>query len=163
MISPKMAICLWFDDQAEEAANYYCNIFENAHIGKISRFSSAGFEHHQKEEGSVMTIEFNIQGMDFLGLNGGKYFTFNEASSIVVYCESQEEIDYLWVKLTDGGQEQPCGWLKDRFGVSWQIVPGILDEFLTSDDLSIRERVTNAVFKMKKPVIDEILKAGNQV
>ncbi len=159
MIRQKMAICLWFDDQAEAAANYYCSIFQNSSVNKVSKYGHEGYEHHQKEAGTVMTIEFSINGMDFVGLNGGKQFAFNEAASIAVYCESQEEIDHIWSKLTDGGHEQPCGWLKDRFGVSWQIIPTILVKLLSGENNILTDRVTNAVLKMKKPIIADIIKA----
>lgn len=161
MDNQKMTICLWFDDQAEEAALYYKGIFNNFSIGRISRYGKEGFEHHQKQEGSLMTIEFSINGMNFLGLNGGNRFSFNEATSLMVHCDTQDEIDHLWEKLTHGGQEGPCGWLKDRFGVSWQIVPNVFTEILACGDQERIERVTGAFLKMKKPFINDILQSFN--
>ncbi len=154
------SICLWFDKQAEEAARFYNTVFENSSIGKIARYGKEGFEFHQMPEGTVMTIEFTINGISFVGLNGGPIFKFNEAISIMVNCDTQEEIDHYWSALTaDGGQEGPCGWLKDKFGVSWQIAPTILSELLTSDDASKVQRVTKAYMQMKKFDIQKLLDA----
>src|SRR5256885_5216813 len=121
----RIAPCLWFDNQAEEAARFYVSIFKNSSLGAIARYGKAGFEVHRRPEGSVMTVAFTLDGQDFLGLNGGSLFKFNEAVSLMVRCESQAEIDYYWDKLGEGGggTPGPCGWLKDRFGLSWQIVP----------------------------------------
>jgi len=159
MADQKMTICLWFDDRAEEAALFYSAIFRDSSIGKISRYSKEGFEFHRKPEGAVMTIEFSLNGMNFLGLNGGPAFRFSEAVSVVVHCDNQEEIDYYWEKLTEGGEEGPCGWLKDKFGVSWQIVPRILSDLLASEDREKVSRVTNAFFQMKKFEIVKLLNA----
>lgn len=145
-----MTICLWFDDQAEQAANHYLTIFNDASIGKISRYGKAGFEFHKKPVGTVMTIEFTLNGMNFLGLNGGLRFKFNESVSVVVYCDTQKDIDYYWEKLTEGGEEGPCGWLKDKFGVSWQIVPSILPVYMADKDSVKSQRVAAAYLQMQK-------------
>lgn len=146
----QMAICLWYDTQAEEAARFYTSVFKNSQLGKISRYGKEGFEFHHKQAGMVMMVEFSINGMQFTALNGGPEFKFNEAVSVMVYCENQEEIDKYWQKLTEGGQEGPCGWLKDKFGVSWQIVPTVLPKMLADPDASKAGRVTNAFMRMKK-------------
>lgn len=145
-----MTICLWYDDQAEMAANHYVSIFNDGKLGRISRYGKEGFEIHQKPEGTVMTVEFSLNGMKFMALNGGPVFKFNEAMSIVIYCETQTEIDYYWEKLTEGGEEGPCGWLKDKFGVSWQIVPSILPAYLADEDSTKSQRVTAAYLQMQK-------------
>ncbi len=153
-------VCLWFDNQAEEAAKFYNSVFENSSIGKITRYGKEGFEMHKMPEGMVMTIEFTINGMQFVGLNGGPIFKFNEAISIMLNCDTQEEIDKYWSALTaDGGQEGPCGWLKDKFGISWQIAPTVLAELLSSDDKARVQRVTKAYLKMRKFDIQSLLKA----
>ena len=145
-----MTICLWYNNEAEQAVNLYTGVFNDSSVGRISRYGKEGFEYHQKPEGTVMTIEFALNGMNFLALNGGPQFKFNEAASVVVQCETQEEIDYYWDKLSEGGEEGPCGWLKDRFGLSWQIVPEILNEYMT-DNNSVRvAQVTEAYLQMKK-------------
>jgi predicted 3-demethylubiquinone-9 3-methyltransferase (glyoxalase superfamily) len=151
MKTTEMTICLWYNDQAEEAVNLYKSIFEDFKIGKISRFGKEGFEYHHKPEGSVMTIDFNLNQMNFLALNGGPNFKFNEAISIIVNCESQAEIDHYWGKLTEnGGEEGPCGWLKDKFGLSWQINPTVLSKYMTDEDFERRSRVEKLMFQMKK-------------
>src|SRR5262245_21480115 len=124
----KIAPCLWFDDQAEEAANFYTSIFKNSKIINISRYGKEGFEIHGRPAGSVMTVAFELDGQKFTALNGGPVFKFNEAVSFQVSCQSQEEVDYFWGKLSEGGDKnaQQCGWLKDKYGVSWQIVPTVL-------------------------------------
>lgn len=153
-------VCLWFDNQAEEAAKFYNSVFENSSIGKITRYGKEGFEMHKMPEGMVMTIEFTINGMQFVGLNGGPIFKFNEAISIMLNCDTQEEIDKYWSALTaDGGQEGPCGWLKDKFGISWQIAPTVLAELLSSDDKARVQRVTKAYLKMRKFDIQSLLEA----
>ena len=126
----KLAPCLWFDTQAEEAANFYCSIFKDSKIGKISRYTNAGQEHHRKQPGSVMVVEFELEGQRFIALNGGPQFKFSEAMSFQVNCDDQEEIDHFWSKLGKGGQEGPCGWLKDKYGLSWQVVPTALPQML---------------------------------
>lgn len=146
----KITPCLWFDSQAEEAANFYVFIFENSRILRTARYGKEGHEIHGKEAGSVMTVEFAIDGQRFVALNGGPHFKFNEAVSFQVHCETQQEIDYFWSKLTQGGEEGPCGWLKDKFGLSWQIVPAALPDMLMDTDSAKSQRVTKAFLQMKK-------------
>ena len=152
-----MTICLWFDNQAEEAAKFYTSIFRNSKIESISRYGKEGFEIHGMKEGTVMTVNFVINGQSFTALNGGPIFTFNEAVSLQVFCDSQEEIDYYWDLLTEEGEEGQCGWLKDRYGLSWQVIPTILSELMS--DTARSGRVTNAFLKMKKLDIDILRKA----
>lgn len=140
--------CLWFDNQAEEAAKYYTSIFKNSKIDNISYYTKEGFEIHGQKEGSVLTVAFRINGQPFTALNGGPLFRFNESVSFQVFCETQDEIDFYWNNLTNGGEEGQCGWLKDKFGVSWQIVPAILPKLL--GDPAKAGRVTNAFLQMKK-------------
>jgi predicted 3-demethylubiquinone-9 3-methyltransferase (glyoxalase superfamily) len=154
-----ITICLWYNDQAEEAAFFYTSIFNDSSIGKISRYGKEGFEIHQKPEGTVMTIEFKLNGMNFIGLNGGPQFKFNEAISVVVTCDTQEEIDYYWENLSKDGEKGSCGWLKDKFGVSWQIVPSILSKLLAGEDKAKAQRVTNAFLQMKKFDIEKLVNA----
>jgi predicted 3-demethylubiquinone-9 3-methyltransferase (glyoxalase superfamily) len=148
----RIAPCLWFDDQAEQAAEYYTSIFPNSRTLAVSRFSEAGQEIHGRPPGSVMTVDFELDGQRFTALNGGPVFTFNEAISLMVKCETQDEIDYYWGKLTAGGDEaaQQCGWLKDKFGVSWQVVPTVLDRMMTDRDPAKAARATEAMLQMKK-------------
>lgn len=149
--------CLWFENQAEEAARFYTSIFKNSKIDHISRYGKEGYEIHHQKEGTVMTVAFHINGQPFTALNGGPEFKFNEAVSFQVLCETQEEIDFYWNKLTEGGSEVQCGWLKDKFGLSWQIVPTVLSELLS--DPARAGRVTNAFLKMKKFDIEKLKKA----
>jgi predicted 3-demethylubiquinone-9 3-methyltransferase (glyoxalase superfamily) len=151
-----ITICLWFDDQAEAAANFYTSVFRNSDIDSVSRYGNEGFEIHGKKAGSVMSVNFTINGQPFSALNGGPIFKFNEAVSFQVFCETQEEIDFYWDKLTDGGEEVQCGWLKDRYGVSWQIIPTVLSELLSDPEKS--EKVTKAFLQMKKFDIKELMK-----
>ena len=153
--------CLWFDDQGEEAAKFYCGIFKNAKITKIARYGEAGKEIHGRPAGSVMTVEFELDGQSFTALNGGPIFKFNEAISLQVNCETQEEVDYYWEKLSAGGDKnaQQCGWLKDKYGVSWQIVPGVLVEMITDPDSAKSQRVMGAMLQMKKIDIDGLRRA----
>ena len=148
----KITSNLWFDNQAEEAANYYVSIFNNSHIGKITRYEKEGYEIHRMPEGTVMTVEFTIEGQQFVGLNGGPVFKFNESISFIVNCETQQEVDYYWEKLTQGGdvKSQQCGWLKDKFGVSWQVVPGRLNEMFEDEDREKAQRVMRVMLQMKK-------------
>lgn len=146
----KISHCLWFDNQAEEAANFYVSIFENARLGRVNRYGREGFEIHGKPEGSVMVVEFELNGQSYIALNGGPQFQFNESFSIVVNCETQEEIDYYWKRLSEGGEEGPCGWLKDKYGLSWQVVPTILGEMLSDPDHAKSQRVTRAFMQMSK-------------
>lgn len=152
---------LWFDTQAEDAANFYTSIFKNSRIGKIARYGKEGFEVHHMPEGSVMTIEFWLDGQKFLGLNGGPIFKFNEAISFVINCASQEEVDYYWDKLSEGGdpKSQVCGWLKDKFGLSWQVVPTEMGELLSNPDREKAGRAMQAMLKMKKLDIGALKKA----
>ncbi len=149
-IKQKIAACLWFDTQAEEAAKFYTAIFENSRIKRVSRYGKAGREVHGKEAGSVMVVEFEIEGQTFTALNGGPHFKFNEAVSLQVFCETQDEIDYFWSKLSQGGEEGPCGWLKDKYGLSWQVVPSALPQMMADADGAKTDRIMNAVLKMKK-------------
>jgi predicted 3-demethylubiquinone-9 3-methyltransferase (glyoxalase superfamily) len=147
----KLTPCLWFDTQAEDAAKFYVGIFKNSRINSVSRFPDTGKEIHGKEAGSVMVVEFEIEGLTFTALNGGPQFTFDEAVSFQVVCETQAEVDDYWSKLTaDGGAEGPCGWLKDKFKLSWQVVPSIVPKLMTSGDAEGAKRVMNAFMKMKK-------------
>jgi predicted 3-demethylubiquinone-9 3-methyltransferase (glyoxalase superfamily) len=143
--------CLWFDSQAEEAANFYCSVFKNSKITAVSRFPDAGQEIHKKPVGSVMVVAFELDGQRFTALNGGPQFKFDEAVSFQVPCETQAEIDHYWNALTkDGGQEGPCGWLKDKFGLSWQIVPEAIPQMMSDPDARKSARVMNAFMTMKK-------------
>jgi predicted 3-demethylubiquinone-9 3-methyltransferase (glyoxalase superfamily) len=157
----KITPCLWFDNQAEEAARFYTSIFKNSRIGRIARYGKAGFEVHGRPEGTVMTVEFEINGQTFTALNGGPVFKFNEAISLQVYCETQEEVDHYWEKLSEGGDEkaQQCGWLKDKYGVSWQIVPTALVRMLAGKDSRTSDSVMTAVLQMKKPDIARLEQA----
>jgi predicted 3-demethylubiquinone-9 3-methyltransferase (glyoxalase superfamily) len=148
----KISPCLWFDNQAEDAAKFYTGIFKNSKITLISRYGEAGKEIHGRPPGSVMTVAFELDGQTFTALNGGPVFKFNEAISLQVNCATQEEVDHFWVKLSAGGDPnaQQCGWLKDKFGVSWQIVPTVLPEMLTDRDQEKSQRVMTAMLQMKK-------------
>jgi predicted 3-demethylubiquinone-9 3-methyltransferase (glyoxalase superfamily) len=152
--------CLWFDTQAEAAANHYASIFENSKVGNISRYGKEGQDVHGKPPGSVMTVEFAIDGVNFLALNGGPQFKFSEAVSFQVLCETQAEVDYFWSRLAEGGEEGPCGWLKDKFGLSWQIVPEVLPKLLKDGSAEKAGRVMNAMLKMKKIDIAGLQKAA---
>ena len=154
----KITTFLWFDNNAEEAANFYVSIFKNSRILTTSRYTEAG----PGPAGSVMTIAFELDGQQFTALNGGPQFKFNEAVSQVVHCDSQEEVDYFWSKLTaDGGQESQCGWLKDKFGMSWQIVPEALMTLLQDSDESKVKRVIQVLMQMKKLDIKKLESAAN--
>jgi predicted 3-demethylubiquinone-9 3-methyltransferase (glyoxalase superfamily) len=152
----KITPCLWFDTQAEEAMNFYVGIFKNSKVLNVSRYP----EGSPAPAGSVMMVKFELDGQEFLGLNGGPTFKFTEAISLVVNCTSQEEVDYFWEKLTDGGNEVQCGWLKDKYGLSWQITPTILPELMTSEDPKQNERVMQAMMKMVKIDIETIKRAA---
>jgi predicted 3-demethylubiquinone-9 3-methyltransferase (glyoxalase superfamily) len=160
----KITPCLWFDSNAEEAVNFYTEIFKNSKIGKVSRYGEAGYEIHEKPAGTVLTIEFELNGQAFTALNGGSIFKFNEAISFQVGCESQEEVDYFWLKLSQGGdaKAQQCGWLKDKFGVSWQIIPTALGEMLQSKDAKKSESVMKALLQMRKIDIKTLRQAYEQ-
>ena len=161
IIKQRITNCFWFDSEAEEAAVHYTSIFKNSGIGAITRYRKEGFEFHKKQEGSVMTISFNLDGQEFMGLNGGPQFKFNEAMSLVVNCETQDEIDHYWYKLSEGGEESYCGWLKDKFGVSWQIVATGWIEMLNNPDKEKTKRVTEALFQMRKPELAILEQAFN--
>ena len=156
--------CLWFDNQAEEAANFYASIFKNSKIGNITRYGEEGYEIHKMPAGTVMTVEFQLEGHDFVALNGGPVFKFNEAISFQVHCKTQEEVDHYWEKLTKGGDKnaQQCGWLKDKYGVSWQIVPTVLREMLHDKDAAKSQRVVKALLQMKKLDIKRLKQAYEQ-
>lgn len=157
----KITPFLWFDNQAEEAAKFYTSIFKNSKIKNGAEYSESAGEMSEKPAGSVMTVHFELDGMEFVALNGGPFFKFTEAISFVIDCKDQEEVDYYWEKLlADGGEESQCGWLKDKFGVSWQVVPRILNELLTDEDRQKAERVTQCMLKMKKIVIADLEKAA---
>jgi len=141
---------LWFDDNAEEAVKFYVSIFENSRMGSAARYDDEGARASGRPQGSVMTVPFELDGQHFTALNGGPHFKFTEAISFVVHCDSQKEVDHFWDKLTAGGQEVQCGWLKDKFGVSWQVVPGVLMEMLQDKDPEKSRRVMAAMLTMKK-------------
>jgi len=154
----KMTICLWFDKQGEEAAKFYTSIFKNSSIGSISRYGKEGFEFHGMPEGTALVVSFKLNDMNFSALNGGPQFKFNESMSIVVSCDTQEEIDHYWNSLSaDGGQEGQCGWLKDKYGISWQIIPSILGSLMS--DPTKASRVTMAFMQMKKMDIEKLINA----
>src|ERR1700676_1227740 len=157
MKTQKMSICLWFNTQAEEAATFYTSIFKNSTISSVSRYGKEGFEFHKMPEGTALVVNFRINDLDIMALNGGPMFKFTEAISIVVNCETQDEIDYLWEGLTKGGEENQCGWLKDRYGVSWQIVRAILTRLMSDPERS--QRVMKAFLLMKKFDIEKLLQA----
>jgi predicted 3-demethylubiquinone-9 3-methyltransferase (glyoxalase superfamily) len=158
-ITQRITPFLWFDTQAEEAASLYVSIFKNSRIKGLARYDGDAAQAAGRPKGSVMTVQFELDGQDFVALNGGPVFKFTEAISFVVNCESQDEIDHFWQKLSAGGQEVECGWLKDKFGVSWQIVPTILGEMLQDQDPEKSKRVMAALMKMKKLDIAGLRKA----
>jgi predicted 3-demethylubiquinone-9 3-methyltransferase (glyoxalase superfamily) len=157
----KITPCLWFDDQAEEAAKFYTAIFHNSQITRITRYGEAGHEVHGRPAGTVMAVAFELDGHAFTALNGGPMFKFNEAISFQVSCETQEEVDYYWEKLSEGGERnaQQCGWLKDKYGASWQVVPNVLLEMLADPDSEKSERVMKSMLQMKKIDIEELKRA----
>jgi predicted 3-demethylubiquinone-9 3-methyltransferase (glyoxalase superfamily) len=157
----KISPCLWFDDQGEEAARFYTGIFPNSKIVNVSRYGEAGREIHGKAPGTVMTVAFVLDGQAFTALNGGPIFKFNEAISLQVSCENQAEVDHYWDKLSQGGdpQAQQCGWLKDKYGVSWQVVPRVLPEMLTDPNPEKSQRVMTALLQMKKLDIEKLKRA----
>ena len=152
--------CLWFDKQGDEAANFYVSVFPDSKIVAKTYYPKEGVEVHKQEEGSVLTVLFDINNQRFLALNAGPAFTFNEAVSFQILCETQEEIDYYWEKLTEGGSEGECGWLKDKFGVSWQVAPAMMEELL--QDPETRGPVMKAFMQMKKFDIATIKKAAGK-
>lgn len=151
-LSPRIQPCLWFDTQAEEAVHFYTGIFPDSRLGAIARYSEAGHEQHGKPPGSVMTVSFELDDQPFLALNGGPHFRFNEALSLMVLCETQDEIDHYWNALSQGGDPaaQQCGWLKDRYGLSWQITPAVFADWISSPDRAAVERYMSAMMTMKK-------------
>ena len=153
--------CLWYDDQAEAAAGFYTAIFKNSKIANVSRYGEAGREVHGKPAGTVLTVAFELDGQTFTALNGGPVFKFNEAISFQINCETQEEVDYYWDQLSKGGDEkaQQCGWLKDKYGVSWQVVPRLLVEMISDPDPEKSGRVMEAMLQMKKLDIDGLKRA----
>ncbi len=155
----KIAPFLWFDNHAEDAVKFYVSIFRNSKIGSITRYEEEAAKASGRPKGSVMTVAFELAGQEFVALNGGPLFKFSEAISFVVNCETQEEVDHFWEKLSAGGQEVQCGWLKDRFGVSWQVVPTVLGEMLQDKDREKSKRVMAAMLKMKKINIEALKKA----
>jgi len=166
-ISKRITPCLWFDHEAEEAASFYVSVFKNSHITAITRYSEAGQQVHRRPPGSVMVVAFELDGQPFTALNGGPVFTFNEAISLQVNCDTQEEIDYYWDKLSKGGdpKAQQCGWLKDRFGLSWQVVPARMAEYMKDAESAGAKRAMEAMLGMKKldiPALDRAV-AGEHV
>jgi predicted 3-demethylubiquinone-9 3-methyltransferase (glyoxalase superfamily) len=162
-ITQRITPCLWFDDQAEEAAKYYIGIFKNSKIGKITHYGEAGRETHKRPAGSVLTVAFELDGVQFTALNGGPLFKFNEAVSFQIICKDQKEVDYYWEKLTPGGDPsaQVCGWLKDKFGLSWQVVPSIMPDLVGDPNSEGSQRAMAAMMKMKKLDIAELERAYN--
>src|SRR5947208_7439609 len=153
----KITPFLWFDDQAEQAAKFYTSVFKNSKVDRILRYDEASAKAAGRPAGSVLTVEFEIEGQKFVALNGGPQFKFNESVSFVVNCKTQEEVDYLWDKLTaDSGQESQCGWLKDKFGVSWQVTPTVLIDMLHDKDAEKSERVMKAMLQMQKINIEKL-------
>ena len=155
----KITPCLWFDDKAEEAAKFYVSIFKKSKLGPITRYGEAGAKVSGRPKGSVMTVTFEIGGQEFVALNGGPIFKFTEAISFMVKCQTQKEIDEMWEKLSQGGEEGQCGWLKDRYGLSWQIVVPAWDAMLRDKDPRKTERVMTAILKMTKPDMKRIQQA----
>ena len=158
-ITQRITPFLWFNDQAEEAAKFYTSIFKNSKIGKISRYDEEVAKPTGRPPGSVMTVEFELEGQKFVALNGGPMFKFTEAISFVVNCETQEEVDYFWSKLSEGGEESRCGWLSDKFGLSWQITPVVLMEMLADKDTAKAKRAMHAMLQMDKIDIPTLKKA----
>jgi predicted 3-demethylubiquinone-9 3-methyltransferase (glyoxalase superfamily) len=158
----KITPCLWFDHQAEEAVNFYVSIFKNSKIASMTRYGEAGAKVSGRPKGSVMTVTFEIEGQEFVALNGGPHFTFSEAISLMVKCDTQKEIDEMWEKLSQGGEKGQCGWLKDKYGLSWQIVSPVWDEMLRDKDVKKSERVMKAILQMTKPDIKTLKQAYEQ-
>lgn len=153
----KISPCLWFDGKAEEAAKFYVSIFPNSRIVHTSHYGEVGQEQHGQKPGSVMTVAFELEGQSFLGLNAGPLFKFNESVSFIIYCETQAEVDRYWSALTaGGGEEGPCGWLKDKFGLSWQVIPSALGRYLGDPDRSKANRVMQAMMQVRKIVIADL-------
>lgn len=157
-ITHKITPCLWFDDQAEQAAEFYIAIFSNSKITNVSRYGEEGHDIHGKPAGTVMAVAFELNGQSFTALNGGPAFKFNEAVSFQINCETQAEVDHYWSKLSEGGDEnaQQCGWLKDKYGLSWQVIPTLLPKLLSDPDPEKSQRAMAAMLKMKKIIISEL-------
>lgn len=155
----KITPFLWFNDNAEEAVNFYLSIFKNSKMGSISRYDKAAAKASGRPEGSVMVASFQIEGQEFTALNGGPHFKFTEAVSFVVSCETQEEVDHYWEKLSEGGEESQCGWLKDKYGLSWQVVPTVLSQLLQHKDAQKSQRAMQALMQMKKIIIADLQNA----
>jgi predicted 3-demethylubiquinone-9 3-methyltransferase (glyoxalase superfamily) len=160
-LTKRIAPCLWFDDQAEQAAAFYVSVFKNSRIVSVTRYTEAGREIHRRPPGSVMLVAFELDGLPFTALNGGPVFRFNEAISLQVNCENQKEVDYYWDALSKGGdpKAQQCGWLKDQYGVSWQVVPTVLPELLKDHISDTAQRAMEAMLRMKKVNIAELERA----
>jgi predicted 3-demethylubiquinone-9 3-methyltransferase (glyoxalase superfamily) len=156
----KITPCLWFDSQAEEAVKFYVSLFRNSKVGKVTRYGDAGSQAAGQPKGSVMTVSFQLEGQDFTALNGGPHFKFSEAISLVVNCETQQEVDDLWERLSKGGEVLDCGWVKDKYGLAWQIVPTVLFELMVDKDPAKTERVMQAMLGMKKLDIRELKRAA---
>lgn len=161
METQKISTNLWFNDQAEEAARFYTSIFKKSKIGRIAYYGTEGYEIHHQPRGKVMTVEFQIEGLTYVALNGGPIFKFTEAISLIVNCSTQQEIDYYWEKLSENGdtKAQQCGWLKDKFGVSWQIVPTVLPQMMSDPDAKKSGNVMKSMLTMKKLDIEALVKA----
>jgi predicted 3-demethylubiquinone-9 3-methyltransferase (glyoxalase superfamily) len=152
----KITPFLWYDTQAEEAVNFYASIFKNSKIKTVTRYADVG----PGEKGKVMTVDFELNGQNFVAINGGPIYKFTEAVSFVVNCDSQEEIDFYWEKLSEGGVQQVCGWLKDKYGLSWQVVPSIMGDVMKNASPEKMNKIMGEIMKMKKPEIDKIIKAA---
>ena len=157
----KITPFLWYDDKAEEAANFYVSVFRNSKVGSITRYEKEGAKASGRPEGTAMTVNFELEGQEFVALNAGPHFKFTEAISFVINCETQEEVDYFWEKLSEGGAESQCGWLKDKYGLSWQIVPTVLVELFQDKDASKSQRVMKAMLQMKKLDIATLKQAAD--
>jgi predicted 3-demethylubiquinone-9 3-methyltransferase (glyoxalase superfamily) len=158
----KITPCLWFDDKAEEAVNFYASVFNKSKIKDVTRYGEAGAKVAGRPKGTVMTVTFELEGQEFMALNGGPVFKFSPAISLMVHCETQEELDELWEKLSNGGEKGQCGWLTDKYGVSWQIVPAVLGEMLQDKDAERSERVMGALLQMNKLDIETLKRAYQQ-
>ena len=162
--------CLWFEDQAEEAARHYVDVFsglpgangDDTRVLDVTRYGPAAAAAANRPEGSVLTVTFRLRGQDYMGLNGGPEFTFSEAISLMAMCDTQEEVDQLWDRLSEGGEQGPCGWLKDRFGLSWQVVPTVMEELMKDPEPAKAERVMAAMLQMKKLEIDGLRQAAER-
>jgi predicted 3-demethylubiquinone-9 3-methyltransferase (glyoxalase superfamily) len=158
----KITPCLWFDDKAEEAVNFYASVFNKSKIKDVSRYGEAGAKVAGRPKGTIMTVTFELEGQEFTALNGGRQFKFSPAISLMVYCKMQEEVDELWEKLSEDGEKGQCGWLTDKYGVSWQIVPAVLGEMLQDKDAEKSERVMSALLQMNKLDIETLKRVYQQ-